>query len=80
MGRDLNELEPRLKLGMRQESVIKALGAPSVITDSVDELDPYLVSPPKGEKVMLYSEYPWGILVYVSQMHRVSRLILVRAP
>jgi len=49
-----------LKLGMAQTDVVKHLGRPITIATSAGGLVPYYVSPPKGEKVMLYTEYPWG--------------------
>lgn len=80
VGRNIDELEPVLKLGTQQSDVIKRFGHPSTITSSVDELQPYCVLPPKKEKVLLYPEYPWRILVYVNAQQHVSRVILVRAP
>lgn len=80
LGRDLNQLQSQLKLGMRQADVIEALGSPATITGSTGDLVPYRVSAPERENMMLYAEYPWGIVVYVDEKQRVSRLLLVRAP
>ena len=81
MHRDLNELELDLKIGMQQEDVVRRLGRPSAVRHSLAEFEemPYPLGPPKGEDVLEYQEYPWGIFVYVDKKHQwVNRLILVR--
>jgi len=80
-GRNLNELTRKLQVGMTQQEVVRRLGPPHVVTSSLAHLEPYRVHPPKSEQVLLYGEYPWGILVYVDRkQQRVTRLILVRHP
>ena len=81
MGRDLNELEFNLKIGMRRKDLVRELGRPSAVRHSLAEFEemPYPLGPPKGEEVLEYHEYPWGVFVYVDKKHQwVNRLILVR--
>lgn len=81
MKRDFYDLDDNLKIGSSRQHALKVLGPPSVVADSYDELhgEAYPIGQPKGEEIMLYSEYPWGILVFVDKkQQRVSRLMLVR--
>lgn len=78
---DLYELESTLKLGMTHTEVVRRMGRPRVVADSLDDLegDPYPMGPPKGERILLYTDYPWGIVVYIDKKHqRVTRLMMVR--
>lgn len=71
-----------LRIGNRRSHVIKELGVPDEVIASSAELKsiPYPVPGiSDGEDILLYHEYPWGVLVYVDKdEQRVTRLVLAR--